>query len=124
MKKFICLIVLALAVLMTIPQFTHADGRRFGGGYHGHGNRHGRAHSGFHFYWSAPLVLGSWWYPYNGHYSPPSVVVPAPSPPVFVQPEPQPQNYWYYCQDPQGYYPYVQNCPGGWFKVVPEAPKQ
>jgi hypothetical protein len=31
--------------------------------------------------------------------------------------------YWYYCDGAQGYYPYVKECPGGWRKVAPQAPR-
>lgn len=124
MKKITWMIVLALAIFVAIPSQSHAGGTVVVRGHHGSGHGHWRGHTGFHFYWGAPLVFGPWWYPYGVNPYPPAGIVPAPAPPVFTQPEPQPENYWYYCQDPKGYYPYVQNCPNGWMKVVPDAPKQ
>jgi hypothetical protein len=125
MKKVVWMIALALAVLVAIPPHSNADGTIVVSGHHGSsGHRHWRGHTGFHFYWGGPLLFGPWWYPYGDNPYRPGRVIPAPAPPVFTQPAPQPEDYWYYCQDPQGYYPYVQNCPGGWIKVVPEAPKQ
>jgi len=124
MKKVAWMVALVLVMLVAIPPSTDAGGVVVAGGHHWSGHRHGRGHTGFHFYWGGPLVFGPWWYSYYNYPHAPRQVVPAPSPPVFVQPEPQPQTYWYYCRDPQGYYPYVESCPGGWMKVVPEAPKQ
>jgi len=120
MKKHAWLLVLVLVFLMAVPPTTFAGGRGHWGGRHWSGHRHG--HTGFHFYWGAPIVIGPWWYPYFDYPRYPARV--APDPPVYVQPEPQPVDYWYYCQEPQGYYPYVKNCPGGWMKVVPEAPRK
>jgi len=123
MKKVAWMIVLALVVFVAIPPPTYAGGAVVVSGHHWSGHRHWSGHTGLNFYWGGPLVFGPWWYPYYDYPYAPRQVVPAPSPPVFIQPEPQPENYWYYCQDPQGYYPYVQSCPGGWMKVVPQAPK-
>lgn len=124
MKKVACSIMLALLVFAVVAPHAQADRAVFVRGHHWSGHHHWRGHSGLYFHWSAPLVFAPWWYPYYSNPYPPERVVPAPSPPVFNHPAPQPQDYWYYCQEPQGYYPYVQKCPGGWMKVVPEAPKQ
>lgn len=117
MKKLICVFLVIVALLLTIPMASYAGGTRvyFGIGFGAHYPRawvHHRAWWGPRVYWGGPIVV-------EPYYSTPPVVIQQ-QPPVYTQPEqPQAEAYWYYCQDPQGYYPYVKSCPGGWMKVVP-----
>lgn len=105
----------------------HYGGGHYRGGHYGGGHYRGGRHSGNRFYWGGSIWLGpgypyGWGYPYPYYAGPPVVIQQ--QPPVYLQREQPESNYWYYCQNPQGYYPYVNSCPGGWMKVVPEAPKQ
>lgn len=66
-----------------------------------------------------------WYYPRTYHhyyYSTPVVVTPPPSPPEYIEQGNGDAAYWHYCSNPEGYYPYIKECPGGWQKVVPQAP--
>ena len=67
-----------------------------------------------------------WWYaPY---YYPPAVVERQPDvtyieqEPAQTVPENEQPGFWYYCADAKVYFPYVKQCPGGWQRVVPQAP--
>lgn len=119
MKKVICTIFLAMAMLLAtaLPSdaWVGARGRPVGVRHVGHAGVRVGIGIGVPIWWGA-----GWWGPPYPYYSAPPVVVEQ-APPVYVQPEAQPQEpyYWYYCQNPQGYYPYVQQCPNGWMKVVP-----
>jgi hypothetical protein len=128
MKKVIYVFLLVAAMLFAIPLSSyaplahagtivtvdHRGFRGFHGGWHGH---HG--FWGPRFFWGGSIVVGPPWYP--DYYQAPPVVIQQ-DPPTYVQPQLPQENYWYYCQNPQGYYPYVSSCPGGWMKVVPQAP--
>lgn len=85
---------------------------------------------------------------YGYHYAPPPhyyypyygapVIVQSAPPPVYVEryveqqpppadstgPQGPVQHYWYYCRETETYFPYVKECPGGWQRVVPQAPPQ
>jgi hypothetical protein len=126
MRKIICGVLVAMALLIVSPMSSYAGRNQVYVGTHvrvGHGGWWGpyrpwRHHvPGPQFYWRGTLVMGPW-YTY-GYYSAPPVVIQQ-QPPVYVQQEPEAPYYWYYCQDSQAYYPYVKTCPGGWMKVVPE----
>jgi hypothetical protein len=88
-------------------------------------HHHGHAR----FYIGVPL--GPLYYPPPPYYYyPPQVVLaPPPAPTVYIeqapaQPARQPSSsYWYYCASARGYYPYVKECPEGWTKEIPHAPK-
>lgn len=74
----------------------------------------------------------SYYYPRPLYYYPPyAPVVIERSPPVYIEQSPPPvttappappTSYWYYCAATRAYYPYVNECPGGWMKVLPQAP--
>lgn len=114
MRKLICGVLIAVALLLGSAALGEARGRR--------------PHVGFHVLVGPGLWLGShafwgphWWghpYPYVG----PPVVIRQQAP-IYVEPPlpvPEPY-YWYYCRETQTYYPYVQQCPSDWMKVVPPA---
>jgi hypothetical protein len=102
-----------------------------------------RSHITFGLHFGAPLYgwhyapRPYYYYPYPGPYYPgPALIVQSP-PPVYVQryiEQPPPENvtgpqgpvqhYWYYCRESQIYFPYVKECPGGWQRVLPQAPQQ
>jgi len=114
------------------PAMAARYGGHAGGRYGGHaGGRYGGHYGGWHghyggrgYYWGGSIVLGPWWYPWYpypySYYPAPQPYAPPPQ--VYVEPQQPQQSYWYYCQEPKGYYPYVQSCPGGWMKVLPQAP--
>lgn len=129
MKRYVCISLTVIAVLLVSAMPGQAE--RFRGG--------GRGGPGWGPVLGLGLGLGLWElsrpyysYPYYSYYDVPPVVIQQQAPDVYVQPAPQfapappvPEpNYWYYCQDPQGYYPYVKQCPKGWMKVVPTPPAQ
>jgi hypothetical protein len=123
------------AVALADRDGRHGDG---GGSRHWDSGRHsyaphyyrraGHSHTGVY------LDIGPLWWPgyrypgygYSGYYPPyyaPSTVVVSPPPATtYVQPPAESSSYWYYCESSRGYYPYVKTCPGGWMKVVPDAP--
>ncbi len=80
---------------------------------------------------SRVVIIGApffapFYYPYPYYYDyPPVAAMPYSSPNYIEQggaaPE-QSQGYWYYCADAKAYYPYVKDCPGGWLRVLPQAP--
>ncbi|MCG6965823.1 MAG: hypothetical protein LJE59_04885 [Chromatiaceae bacterium] len=117
--------VATLAGLLGASTMALADRRHWDGGHGHHGHR---SHTGVY------LDIGPLWWPgyrypgygYSGYYSPyyaPSTVVVSPPPATtYVQPPAESSSYWYYCESSRGYYPYVKTCPGGWMKVVPDAP--
>lgn len=88
--------------------------------------RHG--HSGFDFYFGAPLYPYPYYRdPFYYPYYPPTVITVPVTPPVYIQQSPPaaqhyPSGYWYYCRNPEGYYPYIQECPRGWQQVEPIPP--
>ncbi|MDP3513834.1 MAG: hypothetical protein Q8S20_13905 [Sulfuritalea sp.] len=99
-----------------------------GGGHRGH---HHRSHGHF------SVIVGPYWGPFWGprYYPPPyyaPIVVERPVPQVYIEQPPvasapggvEASNYWYYCAPAGGYYPYVKECPGGWQRVLPQAPGQ
>ena len=116
MKKVICTIVAALALLLAAV----SPGQAFRGGHGGHGGHFGRGgHVNVGFFVGGPFWGPGWWgpyYPSYPYYAPQTVVVQQPV--TYSQQTPE-QNYWYFCRDPEGYFPYVRNCPNGWLKVVP-----
>ena len=106
-----------------------------------HGSHfHSSVHSGFvvahngrfhqHFRSRVVIIVGApffapFYYPAPYYYYPPVAAMPY-SPPQYIEqgeaaPE-QSQAYWYYCADAKAYYPYVKDCPGGWQRVMPQAP--
>jgi hypothetical protein len=112
MKKLLILVAAALLLSAVVPAHAHARARVFIGV-------------------GVPLWWGPVGYPYPyysyPYYSYPPPVVIREQPPIYVQqpqpaPQAQPESYWYYCADAKAYYPYVRQCPGGWMKVVPQAP--
>ena len=115
MRKVICIVLAAMALLLASPLPGQAWGPHShygasvwigpGPGWWGPGPWWGSP-----YYWGSP-------YPY---YATPPVVVQQ-EPPVYIQPTPQPEepSYWYYCQEAKAYYPYVKQCPSPWMKVVP-----
>jgi len=114
MKKVICAVLAAVALLLMSVLSGHAGG-----------------HSNSQFFFGGSIVLGPWWpgyglypaYPYAYYpapYYPAPPVIVQQQPPVYAKPAPPQSDYWYYCENPQGYYPYVKSCPGGWMKVVPQ----
>ena len=91
---------------------------------YGHGHYHGSTQFGFVF---AP----AWnpWYYSPPYYPPYQTVVIERAPPVYIEqslPPPAPQasqtSYWYYCNASRAYYPYVRECPGGYRRVLAQAP--
>lgn len=101
-----------------------------------HGRGRPRVSLGLHF--GVPLYGWNYapppyyYYPYYG----PTVIMQSP-PPVYVEryveqpppadstgPQGPVQHYWYYCRETETYFPYVKECPGGWQRVVPQAPQQ
>jgi hypothetical protein len=97
------------------------------------GHRHHGHHHGPRVQFGISVGPAFWdpWYPrpyYRPYYAP--IVIERSEPPVYIQqqaatpPAAQATGYWYYCVEGKGYYPYVKECPGGWQKVLPEAPRQ
>lgn len=116
MRKVICIVLAAMALLLASPLPGQAGGPRFhGGGRVWIGPGPG-VWWGPRPWWGPPVYWGS---PYPYYAAPPVIVQQ--QPPVYSQPAPPPEepNYWYYCQDAQTYYPYVKQCPSAWMKVVP-----
>jgi hypothetical protein len=117
MKKIVFLVIALMLVLVFVPIAAPAHE-----GYEGHGGGHFRAGI-----WIGPGWWGPWWwgppaYPYPYYSSPPAVIQQ--SPPIYEEQSQQAQPYyWYFCPDSKTYYPYVKQCPSGWMKVVPPAPK-
>ncbi len=80
-----------------------------------------------------PVWWGPGYYAPYGYYPPPYYYGPAyypwapAAPPVYVErgaARPAPHaSYYYYCAASKGYYPYVKTCPGGWQRVLPQAPQ-
>jgi len=107
MKKLICIVLAATALIMAGSSPGHA----FHGGHGGVG------------VFIGPGWGPGWWgpyYPYYPYYAAPPVVIQQ-QPDTYIQQTPQAEepSYWYFCKDPKGYYPYVKKCPKGWLKVVP-----
>jgi len=94
-------------------------------------------HSGFGFYFGAPLYSYPYYYDpfyrdpfYYPYYQPPTIITVPATPPVYIQQSPPavqqyPSGYWYYCNNPKGYYPYIKGCPNGWQQVdpIPSSPR-
>jgi hypothetical protein len=148
MKKFICIVLAVMALILAGSSPGNAfRGGHGGGGYGGHGGGgygwHGGGGYGWHGggwhgghggvgVWLGPGWGPGWWgsyypyypyYPYSPYYAEPPVVIER-EPDTYIQQIPQtPQaeepSYWYFCPNPKGYYPYVKKCPKGWQKVVP-----
>jgi hypothetical protein len=114
------LATVALTALLSLSGVAHADRghRSWDGPRYRPSHHHSHVHSRI-FVDIGPL----WWPAYSRYYyAPPAVVVTRPAVTYLQAPSPEPEGYWYYCRSPEGYYPYVKKCPGGWMKVVPEAP--
>ena len=113
MRKVICIVLAAMALLLVSPLPGQA------GGPHSHFSvwiGPGPGWWGPRPWWGPPAYWGS---PYPYYASPPVIVQE--QAPMYIQPAPQPeeQAYWYYCQEAKAYYPYVKQCPSAWMKVVP-----
>ncbi|MEJ2646763.1 MAG: hypothetical protein P8180_18050 [Gammaproteobacteria bacterium] len=104
------------------------------GGDHWHGHRDwdrgddwgGRVHTHIFFGFGSPWgpAWGPYWGPPSYYYNPPVVITQPPPPTVYISPKQRRKPYyWYYCESAKRYYPYVKQCPGGWLKVVPHAPR-
>lgn len=108
MKKYFCICLVIMSVLLTFPMQCHANGH---GHYsHGHGGGWSDFAAGMFF---GVLGLGVLTEITRPHYPPPQ---------VYMQPVPQETirpGYMYYCVYSGGYYPYTPGCPGGWLQVVP-----
>lgn len=74
------------------------------------------------YYYPRPLYYYPPYAPLVIERSPPPVYVEQPPPPVTSAPPVPATSYWYYCAASRAYYPYVGECPGGWTKVLPQAP--
>jgi hypothetical protein len=125
MKKSICILLAAMALIMAGSSPGHA----FRGGHGGHGGYGGHGwyggHGGVGVY-VGPGWGPGWWgsyypyYPYYPYYAAQPVVIEQEPDTYIQQPPPADEpSYWYFCPDPKGYYPYVKKCPKGWLRVVP-----
>ena len=147
MKRLRTGVLLAAALIFSVPVIAEARGGGRGGGT---GGAHSGAHSGGHggsrgghyygggraYYYAAPIFAGAYfatryYYPPAYYYPPPYYPQVAPeyieqpipySVPPQGQAQPDSQAYWYYCQASRAYYPHVQSCPGGWQRMAPQAP--
>ena len=123
MKRYICISLAAVAVLMACASPGHAF-RGGPGGHGGHGGHGGRV--GVGVFIGGPVWGPGWWGPYYPYYpnypyyaAPPVVVQQQPETYIQETPQAEEPSYWYFCRDPEGYYPNVKSCPKGWLKVVP-----
>jgi hypothetical protein len=123
MKRFLQIVLVLMVVFAVTSMPAYAER----GGHDGHERRGEHfEHRGGHGEFG--LFVGPGWedpyYPYYPPYESTPVIVEPPQD-LYVQPNPQAEapDYWYFCQETQGYYPYVKECPKGWMKVVPSAPK-
>ncbi|MBP1610315.1 MAG: proline-rich region [Acidobacteria bacterium] len=114
MKRYSCMPLIVMSVLLTFAMPCHADSNDRGGG-HAHNTYH---HGSDWDDWAAALSLGLlgmglYWEMTRPQYPPPQLYM-QPMPEETIRP-----GYMYYCVYSNGYYPYVKGCPGGWLKVVP-----
>jgi len=111
MRRWLVLVLSALAALMSAPVFAH-------------GPYGPRVHFGFGF--GGPVFYPApYYYP---PYPPAIVYAPAvpPTPQTYIERDDatadRGQGYWYWCAEAKAYYPYVKQCPGGWQAVTPGPP--
>lgn len=108
MKRYFCILLIAVAVMLTFPMQCLANGS----GHYSHG--HGGGWGDF----AAGMTLGIFGLGVLTEISRPHY----PPPQQYVQPLPQETlmpGYIYYCVYSGGYYPYTPGCPGGWVQAVP-----
>ena len=114
MKRYSCIPLIVMSVLLTFAMPCHADNDYRGGGHAHNAYHHGSDWDD----WAAALSLGLlgmglWLEATRPIYSPPRIYM-QPMPEETIKP-----GYMYYCVYSNGYYPYVKGCPGGWLNVVP-----
>jgi hypothetical protein len=120
MKRYFCISLIVISVLLTFAMPCHADHYYRSGGPPPYTHHHGGDWDWVTAVGLGLFGMGLFMEMTRPQYPPQPVIERQPE--MYMQPVPQQQTepaYWYYCKDSNGYYPYVKRCPGGWLKVVP-----